>query len=103
MTAWLGLLTEKHLLSGHIRMIILRERISWINLAGKIREQLGNGFNILRIINAPPEYKKREDISSASGNYFNFLRIGNKIFIPQYGIQEDRNAIKAFKKFIPCC
>ncbi len=70
-------------------------------LMDNLSNLLKKNFNIIRITNRSPKTKKKEGVSSAFGNYINFLRLGNKIFIPQYGIQEDRNAVKAFKKIIP--
>jgi agmatine/peptidylarginine deiminase len=61
-----------------------------------IAEQLaGAGLEVFRMENAIPNdaIASRSDIGSAFGNYVNFLRVGNTIFMPQYGLEElDRKA-----------
>lgn len=59
----------------------------------------GHGFEVHRITNDIPKNSKNI-IGSAFGNYLNFLRIGNTIFIPQYGTKYDLS-IDLFKKLFP--
>jgi agmatine deiminase len=40
-------------------------------------------------------------IPSAVGNYVNFLRVGNLIFMPAYGLPEDRRAATRIASYIP--
>jgi len=52
------------------------------------------GFVVHRMPNGIP--KQNDEFESAEGNYTNFLRVEDKIFLPQYGVKEqDRSAIKA--------
>jgi len=68
------------------------------NIAKSIREALGNDFTIISIPNQISDYKNIEGIPSAFGNYMNFLRIEDKIFIPQYGIKEDEEVLRILKE-----
>ncbi len=38
---------------------------------------------------------------SAFGNYINYLRIGGTVFLPQYNIPQDKNAVDLFKMKFP--
>jgi len=68
------------------------------NTAKNVSEALGNDFKIIRIPNQISDYKNKEDIPSAFGNYMNFLRIEDKIFLPQYGIKEDEEVLRILKE-----
>lgn len=48
-----------------------------------------------------PENRTRKGISSAVGNYVNFLRVGNLIVLPAYGIPSDGQAKKQMKRICP--
>lgn len=58
--------------------------------------QLQKDFKVIRIINATPKDEETNGIPSAYGNYINYLRIGDIIFLPQYGgkLQEKDNAAR---------
>jgi len=58
-------------------------------------------YKIIRVVNSiPSSYEDPvERMPSAFGNYINFLRLGNKIIIPQYGIEEDKAAYKVFSNY----
>lgn len=49
-------------------------------------------FNVVRVMNQMPEEQKNERVASAYGNYVNFLRVGNHLFLPQYGSEYDEQA-----------
>ena len=72
-------------------------------LAGDLQKE----FKVVRICNANPKQLGGENIASAYGNYINYFRIGNKIFLPQYGIADmDKKAKEEYEKFftvIPIC
>jgi hypothetical protein len=57
------------------------------------------GFNIFRISNSIPSKgvysnnKGEATFENAEGNYLNFLRVGNKIFLPQYFKEQDDNRV----------
>ncbi len=67
----------------------------------KIADTLSKIFKVIRIENSIPINDTKKRIPSAFGNYINFLRIGNTIFLPQYGITQDNNAIETFNKYFP--
>jgi agmatine deiminase len=62
-------------------------------------EQYAEEFNIIRVTNSIPSSKITEGMPSAVGNYINFLRLGDKVLIPQYGFREDEAAYDEFAKF----
>lgn len=56
------------------------------------------GFKVLRIPNSIP-LKGKYNFENATGNYLNFLSVGNKIFLPQYNDRiSNERAVNAFKK-----
>lgn len=61
------------------------------------------GFSVYGMPNSKPadgRYKSKADqkFENATGNYLNFLRAGNKFFIPCYNTDDDLNALDALKK-----
>lgn len=64
--------------------------------------QLGQAFRIVRIPNGYPPDEIREGISSAVGNYMNFVRLGGTFVMPSYGLPEDRAAIDAISSLDEC-
>lgn len=64
-----------------------------------LAEQYAEEFNIIRVTNSIPSSKITEGMPSAVGNYINFLRLGDKVLIPQYGLKEDEIAYNEFAKF----
>lgn len=64
-----------------------------------LAESLSKQFNVIRIENSIP--KDDTKFPSAFGNYVNFLRIGDKVFLPQYGIPHDSLAENVFKNNFP--
>jgi agmatine deiminase len=64
-----------------------------------LAEQYAEEFNIIRVTNSIPSSKITEGMPSAIGNYINFLRLGDKVLIPQYGLKEDESAYNEFVKF----
>ena len=61
--------------------------------------------NRIRFTRIPyvPERRSRDGISSAVGNYSNYLRVGNVMLVPAYGIPEDRKSHKIMLKLFPEC
>ncbi|MCX6158013.1 MAG: agmatine deiminase family protein [Ignavibacteriae bacterium] len=67
-------------------------------LTKELGTQLGNNCKIIRIENEIlDDGNGKSDILSASGNYINFLKINNKIFLPIYGTQSDEKAYYSLK------
>jgi len=64
-----------------------------------IADTLSKMFEVIRIENAIP--KDNTEFPSAFGNYINFLRIGNTIYLPNYGLIQDNKAKETFKKHFP--
>ncbi len=65
-----------------------------------IAKQLAIEFKVIRITNESPEDPNDNEFPSAYGNYINFLRVGNKIFLPQYGIPDkDKSAKEEYEKY----
>ena len=63
------------------------------SIADSIRAKLDSSYKILRMNSAiPSSYKGKEGMYTAWGNYINFLQVGDKIFIPQYGQKEHDDA-----------
>jgi len=58
-------------------------------IATTLRQELGREYTVIRIPNDMPPNEKKEGIYSAVGNHINFLRFGNTLLFPAYGIQED--------------
>ncbi len=58
------------------------------------------GFNVIRVMNDIPKISKNK-FPSAVGNYINYLRVGNTIYLPIYKNKESFNkkAIKVYKSF----
>lgn len=48
-----------------------------------------------------PERRKFAGIESALGNYVNFLRVGNLIVLPRYGVAEDDRAVRQVEQLCP--
>jgi agmatine deiminase len=67
-------------------------------LAEFLQSELGNDFKIITVTNAIPRNPEKKDgFSSAFGNYINYLRVGKEIYLPQYGIPEDLDALILFQ------
>lgn len=67
-------------------------------LAELLQSKLGNNIKIIRVTNSIPRNPKQKDgFSSAFGNYINYLRVGEEIYLPQYGIPEDLDALILFQ------
>jgi agmatine/peptidylarginine deiminase len=67
----------------------------------RIADVLEKHFVVNRIECAIPIINKNEEMPSSFGNYINFLRLGNIVYIPQYGIPQDANAIDKIKSIEP--
>jgi len=62
-------------------------------LTKELTIQLGNDCKIIRLENdIINDGDKRSNILSASGNYINFLKTSDNIFLPTYGIESDEKA-----------
>ena len=67
-------------------------------IAKTLKSELGKDFRIIRITNSIPcNSFGKNDFPPAFGNYINFVRLGNSIFLPQYNILEDYKAIEVFE------
>jgi agmatine deiminase len=77
-------------------------RMFTIRLANNLKKELGKKYRVIRVTNSIPHCQKRKnDFSPAFGNYINYIRLGNKIILPQYNIPEDFEAVRIIKKFYP--
>lgn len=82
----------------------ITENIFTNKLAEELSKQLGNHYKIVRIENEIiRDENSRAVTASATGNYINFLKLGSKIFLPQYGISQDLTAYKTLKYELPAC
>jgi agmatine deiminase len=59
-----------------------------------------HGFRVTTLPYSPPQTKRR-GIDSAVGNYVNFVRVGNLLIIPTYGIPEDGEAVRRLNRLKP--
>ncbi len=61
--------------------------------------------NALPFVRLPyvPELRIRNGIPSAVGNYANYLRVGNVILLPAYGLPEDKVAWDILTNLLPHC
>jgi agmatine deiminase len=48
-----------------------------------------------------PNCKHRGQIPSATGNYVNYLRVGNLVVLPAYGYPEDEMAVRVLREMLP--
>jgi agmatine deiminase len=48
-----------------------------------------------------PDWKSRKRIPPATGNYVNFLRIGNLVIVPAHGLPEDDEAVRVLQRLLP--
>jgi len=68
------------------------------SLQKSITSSLQNsGLNLIPI----PYCPKQNDFDSAHGVYTNFLQVNDYIFIPTFGITEDKKVIKLFEELFP--
>ena len=65
----------------------------------KLAIELSKDFKVVRLESAVP--KETSKFPSAFGNYINFLRLGDTVFLPQYGIGQDKKAIETFATHFP--
>jgi len=70
-------------------------------IAEKLRKELGEGYRIIRVPNGIPPDEKSEGMASAVGNHINFLRLGNRLLLPYYGIPEDEIAREVLQNALP--
>jgi agmatine deiminase len=70
------------------------------NFMNEIAKTLEESFKVVRIINGNLKVDKSKKISSAFGNYVNYLQVGNTVFLPQYGLKEkDKDARIVLEKY----
>jgi len=66
----------------------------------QLADSLNLKFTVIRIENSIPKNSGENEFPSAFGNYINYLRIGDKIFLPQYGnIEMDKSAKMTYEKY----
>ena len=73
----------------------------------RFAKRLENAFATsgVRITRIPyvPENRIEDGIPSAVGNYANFLRVGNLLVIPEYGLTADEVVLNILVKLLPHC
>lgn len=68
---------------------------------------MGEEYSILRLnqdmeIPTEDDFLAREDTIPDTGDYINFLRIGSRLFLPQYNVErDDKLALDLYKRFVP--
>jgi len=68
----------------------------------ELKNQLGDDYKIIRLQNdIINDESKSAVVPSATGNHVNFLKIANKIFLPNYGIKSDESAFTILKSELP--
>lgn len=78
------------------------EENRWCNeRALELGVALGEDVRIVRIPNGPFDLSETESIPSAVNNYLNFLRIGGRMLMPQYGTRYDDAAVDAVRAACP--
>ncbi len=63
--------------------------------------ELDGGFNIMRLPTDRTDDHVENGMPSAVGNYLNFLLIGGRIYLPQFGIEGDKAALDTMRKGLP--
>jgi len=48
-----------------------------------------------------PDMRSKSTIPPATGNYVNFLRVGNLVIVPAHGIPEDGEAVRVLQELLP--
>ena len=65
----------------------------------KVENILGEeGFEILKLPYAPTDEIETDGMPSAVGCYVNFLRIGDLVILPQFGLEQDAEALAACRR-----
>lgn len=70
-------------------------------LTSYLATALGAKFKIVKIPCSPPLPVSCEGIPSAVGNYLNFVWIGERLIVPQYGTELDREVIQRLRSALP--
>lgn len=96
---------------GHADGVVrfLRDDLVAINDYGQTAPGYGNRLhkvlagNHLEVVKLPYFFENRTEdgIASAVGNYINFLRIGDLIIVPAYGVAEDDEACRTLEQVCP--
>lgn len=66
-------------------------------LAKNLKEDLGDDYTILRLMNGESEDYESEGIGSAVGNHVNFLRINDLMLFPYYGDKISKQPLQDFQ------
>jgi len=72
------------------------------NYIQKIKEILKKCLPLIDVLEIPSDVSDKmnpEEIYSAEGCYVNYFRVGNNLYIPQYNIYEDDQALTVFKRY----
>ncbi len=85
--------------SFHI--IMKKENFYLSRIVKTIKEQSNDKFNIIKIPGAILIDEVIDHIPSIFGNHINFLRTGECLFMPVYGIPSDIKALELFNKYLP--
>lgn len=94
---------------GMVRFVAEKQVVisDYRSVAPRLAERLekvlmAHGLSFVRLPYVP-ELRRRNGIPSAVGNYVNFLRVGNLILVPAYGLPEDKVAGDILAKLLPYC
>lgn len=71
------------------------------NFGNRLRASLERRRLEIELLPYQPERRRFDGIESAAGNYVNYLRVGNLIIVPSYGLPEDVEAIRILNRLCP--
>jgi agmatine deiminase len=72
-------------------------------LAKRLQAALSQGGLFVECLPYCPSRRVQDGIGSAVGNYVNFLRAGDLVVVPQYGLAADAEASSRLRRLLPTC
>lgn len=71
------------------------------NFHDRLTKVLAAANLLIELLPYAPSVQQKQEIASAVGNYVNFLRVGDLVVMPTYGIPEDQEAQQRLQKSLP--
>lgn len=71
------------------------------NFGNRFRASLERRRLEIELLPYQPERRRFDGIESAAGNYVNYLRVGNLIVVPSYGMPDDGEAVQTLDRLCP--